>query len=159
MKRALLWFRNDLRLHDHPALQAALNRAEEIVPVYIIDERYLQRDRWGFLRTGPYRLQFLLESLQDLSIHLEELGSTLIIRKGIPERELFELARAFECDAVFACKEYAHEEIRMEKALAAVTDLHLVHGSTLFHPDDLPFAVEELPEVFTAFRKRVERKK
>ena len=71
---ALLWFRNDLRLNDNEALTTALAENKHILPVYIIDERYLQRDKWGFLRTGAYRMQFLLESLHDLRDHLKEKG-------------------------------------------------------------------------------------
>jgi deoxyribodipyrimidine photo-lyase len=38
---ALLWYRRDLRLHDHPALQAALASAAFVVPVYVLDPRLL----------------------------------------------------------------------------------------------------------------------
>ncbi|MEL7425712.1 MAG: deoxyribodipyrimidine photo-lyase, partial [Bacteroidota bacterium] len=75
MRRAILWFRTDLRLSDNLALQAALQESDELVPVYIFDEQWLGEDRWRFQRTGPYRMQFLLESLQDLKEHLKEVGS------------------------------------------------------------------------------------
>jgi deoxyribodipyrimidine photo-lyase len=157
MKTAILWFRNDLRLYDNPALKAALDAAEEIVPVYVIDDRYLEKDRWGFVRTGPYRLQFLLESLTDLKDHLQEKGANLLIKRGTPEVILPELAREYQAGAIFAAKEYAHEEIKMEKALADNHDLRLFHSSPLVHPDDVPFAVDKTPDVFTAFRKKVEK--
>ena len=79
MHRVLLWFRTDLRLSDNLALQAALKESDEIVPLYIFDEQWLGKDQWGFQRTGPYRMQFLLESLEDLKEHLKEVGSDLII--------------------------------------------------------------------------------
>lgn len=157
MKTALLWFRNDLRLYDNPALKAALEAAEKIVPVYVIDDRYLEKDRWGFLRTGPYRLQFLLESLTDLKEHLQEKGADLLIKRGTPENILPELVDTYQAGAIFAAKEYAHEEITMEDALAGDHDLRLFHSSALVHPDDVPFAVEATPDVFTAFRKKVEK--
>jgi len=42
---AILWFRRDLRVHDHPALAAALERADEVVPVYVLDD-VLLGGRW-----------------------------------------------------------------------------------------------------------------
>lgn len=157
MSRAILWFRNDLRLNDNPALDAAARECREIVPVYVLDERYLERGRWGFYRTGPYRLQFLLESLYDLSEELRSKGSRLLVVAGQPERELPRLAGEYGCSCIYASKEYAHEEIQAEKKLAASFDSRFLHSSTLYEPEELPFAIKQLPDVFTAFRKRVER--
>jgi len=157
MKTAILWFRNDLRLYDNPALKAAIDKAEQVVPVYVIDDRYLREDRWGFLRTGPYRLRFLLESLTDLKEHLQEKGANLLIKRGIPETILSELASEYRADAIFAGKEYAHEETKMEKELKENHDLRLFHSSPLVHPEDVPFGATETPDVFTSFRKKVEK--
>jgi deoxyribodipyrimidine photo-lyase len=157
MKRALFWFRTDLRLNDNPALQAALRENDEIIPVYILDERFLQQDEWGIRRTGPFRLKFLLESLTDLREHLKEVGSNLIFHQGTPEEYLPQIAAEYDCNSVFASKEYTQEEIKTEKAVAEKLELNLFHSSTLIHPDDIPFQIEDLPEVFTVFRKKVEK--
>ena len=82
---ALLWFTRDLRVHDHPALRAALDRAGRVVPVFCLDDRLLS----GRNASGP-RTQFMLECLADLD---ERLGGLLVIRRGQPERELPALAR------------------------------------------------------------------
>jgi len=81
---ALLWLTRDLRVHDHPALRAALDRCERVVPVFCFDDRLLH----GRHASGP-RTQFLLECLADLD---ERLGGTLVVRRGPPERELAALA-------------------------------------------------------------------
>jgi deoxyribodipyrimidine photo-lyase len=85
---ALVWFRRDLRVHDHPALCAALAGHEQIVPVFCLDDRLLH----GRHASGP-RTAFLLESLTDLDGQLAERGARLVIRHGPPERELPALAR------------------------------------------------------------------
>jgi deoxyribodipyrimidine photo-lyase len=157
MKTAILWFRNDLRLYDNPALKAALETAEKIIPVYVIDDRYLQQDRWGIVRTGPYRLRFLLESLADLKEHLREKGSDLLIKRGTPEAILPDLVNEYRAGTIFAAKEYAHEEVQVEDTLGANLDLQLFHSSPLVHPEDVPFAADNAPDVFTAFRKKVEK--
>ena len=83
---ALLWLTRDLRVHDHPALRAALERCERVVPVFCFDDRLLH----GRHASGP-RTQFLLECLADLD---ERLGGMLVFRLGAPEHELPGLARA-----------------------------------------------------------------
>ena len=59
---ALVWFTRDLRVHDHPALRAALDRRERVVPVFCFEDRLLD----GRHASGP-RTQFLLECLGELS--------------------------------------------------------------------------------------------
>ena len=54
---ALVWFRRDLRVHDHPPLRAALDACERVVPVFVLDDRLLH----GRHASGS-RTQFMLES-------------------------------------------------------------------------------------------------
>lgn len=157
MSTAIYWFRNDLRLYDNPALDAAIRENKEIIPVYILDEKYLQEDRWGFIRTANYRLQFLLESLVDLNNYLQEKGSELLVFKGNPTTLIPQLAEKYGAQRVYATKEYTHEELKVETAIAEVLDLELYHGLCLYHPEDSPFSVDQLPDVFTQFRKRKEK--
>jgi len=92
---AIVWFRRDLRVHEHPALRAALDRHERVVPVFCLDDRLLQ----GRHRSGA-RTQFLLECLEDLGRSLDERGGGLVIRRGPPERELAALAAEVGADEV-----------------------------------------------------------
>src|SRR4051812_19789655 len=89
---ALLWLTRDLRVHDHPALHAALDGHGTVVPVFCLDDRLL----YGRHRSGP-RTRFLLECL-DAS--LRSRGSALLIRHGPPDAVLPELARAAGASAV-----------------------------------------------------------
>ena len=83
----IVWFRRDLRVRDHPALRAALDAHERVVPLFCFDDRLLR----GRHESGP-RTQFLLECLAELDAELRERGSGLVVRHGPPERELVELA-------------------------------------------------------------------
>lgn len=157
MSKAIMWFRNDLRLTDNPALRAALNAHDAILPVYILDERLLRPGRWGFTRLGPHRLKFLLESLEDLRNDLQEKGSGLLLLQGRPEQRLPELAETYNCKAVYASKGYAHEEVQAEKEVASALPLHLHHSLLLVEPDAVPFSIDQVPDVYTQFRKRVEK--
>jgi deoxyribodipyrimidine photo-lyase len=95
MATALLWHRRDLRVHDHPALDAACAGADRLVPVFCLDDRLLH----GRHASGP-RTQFMLECLQALDAALAERGNRLVIRHGPPERELAALVREVGADAV-----------------------------------------------------------
>lgn len=159
MKRSLIWFRNDLRIHDNEALLKA-SHADEILPVYIFDPRHFQLTSFGFPKTGTFRAKFLIESLQNLKEKLQDTGCGLIIKRGKPEELIPELVQNYDIDLVFAHKEITREEIQVEDALKEKLGTQLVFswGSTLFHINDIPFTREEIPDIFTNFRKEVEKK-
>jgi deoxyribodipyrimidine photo-lyase len=95
MSTRIVWFRRDLRVHDHPALDDARSGAERLLPVFCLDDRLLH----GRHASGP-RTQFMLECLEDLDAALRKRGSRLVVRHGRPERELPALARETGAEAV-----------------------------------------------------------
>ena len=60
--RAVVWFRRDLRVTDHPALLAAVDAADEVVPVFVVDRTLLEGRP-----SGPNRRAFLLGALRALA--------------------------------------------------------------------------------------------
>jgi deoxyribodipyrimidine photo-lyase len=115
----IVWFRRDLRIRDHPALRAALERHRHVVPVFCFDDRILD----GRHASGP-RTQFLLECLTDLDGELRRLGSGLVIRRGKPEHELARLADEVGADAIHDTQDvspFAHK--RSEQIRAAGLNL------------------------------------
>ncbi|MGK7909040.1 MAG: DASH family cryptochrome [Synechococcus sp.] len=160
--RILVWFRNDLRLQDHEALYRAVKQQAQIVPIYCFDPRHFTKTSFGFPKTGAFRAQFLRESVADLRHSLEQLGSNLIVRTGLPEEVLPAIAQQLEVTAVYFHREVTSEEVAVETALEAKLSalgirLQEFWGATLYHPDDLPFDIRRLPELFTNFRKQVEK--
>ena len=158
----LIWYRNDLRLHDHLPLQKALTQTSQIIPFYCFDPRHFAKTSFGFPKTGAFRAQFLLESLQDLRDSLRDLGSDLVIRLGKPEEIIPQLVRENKVTKVYYCAEVTSEEQEVEKQLGESLNplgvqIETFWSSTLYHPDDLPFKISQLPELFTAFRKKLER--
>lgn len=93
---ALLWLRRDLRLHDQPALQAALEDGEPVVPAFCLDPRLIR----GRHASGP-RTQFLLECLADLDESLRRRGSGLAVHHGRADKVLPKLARELDASRVF----------------------------------------------------------
>jgi deoxyribodipyrimidine photo-lyase len=161
MKTAIVWFKTDLRLNDNETLVNALTQSECIIPVYCIDESHFKKTEFGFNKTGAIRAKFLLESLQNLDHNLRDLGSGLIVLQGNPAIEIPKIVQKYKAQKVFAKKEVAYEEIKTHEAVEAALwkmqiPIETYSTSTLYHAKDLPFALKDIPEVFTNFRKKVE---
>lgn len=97
MSALIYWFRQDLRLHDQPALQQALLHAAKtnstLLPIYCHDPMQDAPTRWGFVRMGVHRRQVLADSLYDLDQQLQKLGSRLLVLTGKPRQLLPQLAK------------------------------------------------------------------
>jgi deoxyribodipyrimidine photo-lyase len=160
---ALIWFRNDLRITDHEPLFTAEKLGLCALPVYIIDPREYEITPLGFPKTCEFRKQFIAESVIDLQNSLRAIGLELQIYRGNPEEVIPELAAKYQIKTVFAHAENAWNEQQIESKLrhqlaSQNASLQLFHGATLLHPNDLPFEINELPDIFTNFRKLVEKK-
>ena len=158
----IVWFRNDLRLHDNVTLHTACQKAKQVIPVFIFDPRQFATTDLGYPKTGIHRANFLLESVQNLKESFQRTGSQLVIRNGLPEEILPELAQQVGANAIYASKEITSEETilerRIENRLIKLgIGLELFWQSTLYHLEDLPFPLGNLPDIFTQFRKKVEK--
>lgn len=163
-RRAILWVRLDLRLHDNEALHEALNNVDEVIPVYVFDERaFLGRTHYfGFPKTGRHRARFIIESVEALRQSLRRLGSDLIVRVGKPEDEIFEIAKKARTSWVFCNRERTDEEVKVQDALeknlwSIGQEMRYSRGKLLYYTSDLPFPIQHTPDTFTQFRKEVER--
>jgi len=87
---SLLWFRKGLRLHDNPALHAALAGAQHVTPVFCLDPWFMHESR-----VGINRYQFLLEALQDLDASLKARGSQLVLLRGPPVETIAQACKDF----------------------------------------------------------------
>jgi deoxyribodipyrimidine photo-lyase len=159
---SIVWFRSDLRLLDNVALHEATQKSARVYAVYCFDPRQFTETEIGICKTGPYRAQFLLESVADLRENLRKRGGDLIVRQGIAENVIAQLARETGATAVFASKEATHEESAVEASLekllnAQGVELNLVWQSTLLHIDDIPWPIKNVPDIFSQFRKEAER--
>lgn len=159
--RSIVWFRNDLRLHDHRALTTAIQTSSAVACIYVVDPRLFSKTSFGFDRIGPHRLKFLRECLLDLGESLTDMGATLIVLQGRAEDVLPEAAKAIGAGQVYAHREYASEEMGIEEQVRRSLDkidvsLEMSSANTLYEIKDLPFQIEDLPELFTKFRRKVE---
>ncbi len=107
---SIVWFRQDLRVRDNPALLAAASRGGPVVPVYIWSP-----DDHGDWEPGGARKWWLHHSLQSLRESLANLGSRLVLRQGDPLEELRKVIRYTGGDAVFWNRRYEPDLIGRDK--------------------------------------------
>jgi deoxyribodipyrimidine photo-lyase len=175
MKNALLWIRRELRLHDNEALVKAAAGATNLMPVYILPSRELLPATIGLLgspdylelpfdKTGPHRRAYLMHALQSFKQSLRDAGSDLLFAIGNPAEVLRTLSSAASTPVtdLYTTELPGTEETDDLDAVEAFCEeadirLHVYEQHTMLHPDDLPFEVDAMPDVFSAFRKKVEK--
>lgn len=161
-KRILVWFRNDLRLHDNEMLVEALAKSECILPVYFFDPQYFHKTRFETLKTGVQRAKFLLESVAALRLSFQKLGGDILLVHGSPEEFMTKLVADFEISEVYHHREVAPEETMVSTKMEDLLwkqKINLKHfiGHTLYNKEDLPFPIKDIPDVFAQFKKKTER--
>jgi deoxyribodipyrimidine photo-lyase len=122
---SIVWFRQDLRLSDHPALLAAAE-AGPVIPVYVLDEE--GPGEWAI---GGAQRWWLHGSLAALGKGLEALGSRLILRRGRSEQVL---AGLLEETGVATIHAIAHSEPWWRAAEAALGDRLQLHAGNHLAP-------------------------
>ncbi len=162
MKTAIVWFKTDLRLEDNETLVKAIAQSDQIIALYCFDDSHFEITPYGFQKTGSFRAQFLLESLLDLDSNLRNIGSGLLILRGKPEVEIPKIVQQFRVQKVFAKREVAYEEKQTELLVQTALfklrcEFETFSTSTLYHAEDLPFSIKDIPDVFTNFRKKTEK--
>ncbi len=162
-RRVILWFRQDLRVHDNEALRDALVSGNEILPIFIFDDRVFNGyTSYGFRKTDKYRSRFIIESVRNLRKNLKSIGLDLVVRMGKPEETLFEIAKELKTSWTFCNRERTQEEKDvqddLEKKLWSIgQEIRYSRGKMLYYTADLPFPVTHTPDTFTSFRKEVEK--
>jgi len=108
---ALVWFRNDLRLSDNPALSAAAKSGAPIVGLYILEEVS------GLRRMGAAWRWWLAGSLRTLSEKLAEQGVSLMLRSGDPRQVMSEVVRDLNVTAVYWSRRYTASEAKIDNEI------------------------------------------
>jgi deoxyribodipyrimidine photo-lyase len=109
MSRSIMWFRRDLRLIDNPALLAAIEAGEEIVPVFILDPKLIDI-------TGAKGLAYLAASLQRLD---ESLNNKLNVCAGDPVEILKDFKKKYEATSVHISTEYDKYAVERDARIEA----------------------------------------
>eukprot|EP00891_Asterochloris_glomerata_P003329 jgi/Astpho2/3329/e_gw1.00054.36.1_t len=166
---SVLWFRKGLRLHDNPALHAALKDCDHLYPVFCLDpwqvaaEMNMLSLALCCCRVGVNRISFLLESLADLDNSFKARGTRLLVLKGNPLELMPKLFKewdvkrlCFEADTEPYAKERDAKILQL--AEAAGVEVHTPISHTLFDGDAIVKANKgKPPTAYGAFLKLADR--
>ncbi len=149
MEKSIWWIRRDLRLHDNPALEAALKAAPEVLPVFILDPKLLAS---GYI--GDKRLAFLFAGLRSLDEDLRARGGRLIVQEGEPASVLHSLAGQHQGARTFAQEDFSPYARVRDARVARVVDLVLTPGVVAHHPTQVVKDDGSPYTVFTPFSRK-----
>ncbi len=152
-KTAIVWFRNDLRLDDNPALNAAARRYDTLVCVYI----FSPEDEGGWV-VGQASRWWLYHSLAALEERLRQKGSRLILRLGSAADQLRELVRETAAQGVYWNHLYEpllwRRDAKLKRQLEFDgIDVQTFNGSLLFAPWEVTTKQDRPYQIFTPFWK------
>ena len=150
---SLMWFRQDLRIADNPALIAAVAKRGPVIPVFI----WSPEDE-GDWKPGAATKWWLNASLTSLDQQLRSIGSRLIIRRGPARLALQKLAKETGAPSVFWNRRYEPAAIASDTAIKAelksdglFAESH--NGSLLYEPWEIQTKTGKPYQVFTPFSK------
>ena len=146
----ILWFRQDLRLADNPALDHAMRTGRPLIPVYILDDGPAVR------RIGAATRWWLDGSLRALAVALRERGAPLVLRRGDSEAELRRLIDETGADTVFMNRRFEPDAFLHDADIAHAlkadgVECHGYNGSLLARPGAVRTGAGGPYRVFTPF--------
>ena len=150
-KQVIVWFQEDLRLDDNPALFHALRDSERILPLYIYDTARAESFAYG----GAAKW-FLHHALDALSSRLKNKGAHLHICRGDPLEVLPRLCKACGIDAVYQNELYQPYTRQRDQELSKILSQQDVGfesfaGRLLHDPDKIKTKGGDPYRVFTPF--------
>lgn len=152
--RGIVWFRRDLRVHDNPALTAACQGCDEVIPLFVFDEPLLRSHEFG-----SACVNFMFGCLGDLGSSLAAMGIALQWRCGEPVEEVIRAAREWHVDAVYWNRDYEPQAIARDRRVQQ----HLEQAGVLVRTfkDHVVFEAQEIQGVtgeplqrYSAYRAR-----
>jgi len=150
MSAALVWFRRDLRAHDHAALHHALAAHDPVHCAFVFDTTILDR-----LPRRDRRVEFILRAIAEVDATLRGMGGALIVRHGDPAVEIPRLATELGVAAVFANRDYEPAAIARDadvKRRLADVDFIDCKDQVVFERDEIVTQAGTPFSVFTPYK-------
>ena len=160
-QKGLVWFRNDLRVNDNESLTNAIAENDSVIAVYCFDPRHYEVTPFGFKKTEKFRAKFLIETITELKENLQKLNISLLVYNQKPEDWIAEITASHEITSIYLQEEWTTEEMEVLENVKSKVSSEIEFKSTynqfLFHPVDVPFELNFIPNVFTQFRTKCEK--
>ena len=149
---AIMLFTRDLRVHDNPALHAAVSAADRVVPLFVLDDGIISLDY-----NRPNRARFLADSLADLDRALKHRGGALVVRGGDVAQEVAKLADETDADTVHLSADYSRYAVRREARIRQALgnrEVHTYPGLVVAPPGSITTSDGGSFSVFTPYHRR-----
>ena len=152
----LYLFQQDLRIHDQPLLSHAMKQGS-VIGLYIFHDAWYLETYKGIQKKSNLVLNYLYESVKELSINLNMLNITLIVRKGCYKDIINDILDTYNIERIYYEKLPGTEEDQLYHFIKRL-NIKSFHQEMkpLYKTIDLPFSIEALPDIFTHFRKKIE---
>jgi deoxyribodipyrimidine photo-lyase len=150
-RRAIVWFRRDLRLDDNRTLESATAHAERVWPVFVADPELLTAHA-----SAPGRVAWFDANIRALDQRLRDAGSGLTVLRGRPEVVLRDFAAQVGAEAVHAGADEEPVAVARDARVAQVVDLRLVDDQRIVPPGELHAASGEPYRVYSPFRRALD---
>lgn len=161
-KTSIVWFTNNLRTKDNNLLKSASDNSDFIIGVYCIDFCASDMTYYGFKKTNKFRAKFLLQTLNSLKKELNKLNIPLIILYKDYKIKFISTINEFKVTSIYVQKEWTRDEIikidSIKKIIPNNVKFNEIYDQFLYDPSNIPFSFKNIPDVFTKFRKELEKK-
>ena len=158
-KISIFWFRRDLRLHDNAALYHALKSGNPVLPIFIFDKNILdkledKKDR---------RVEFIHNNVSEIQAELQKMGSTLLVKYGVPEDIFPALLEEYEVSGIYTNHDYepyAHTRdgsVR-EYANSEGTEFYTFKDQAIFEKNEILSGAGTPYTVFTPYSRKWKEK-
>src|SRR5689334_4125574 len=153
MGKAIHWFRRDLRLSDNAALTLALEEADEVICLFVLDPKLIDKPK-----TSSARLAFLYSSLESLSKKLEQRGGRLIIRRGEIVPELHRVLKETRADTLYFNRDYTtyarkRDDVVERELSKAGYKVQSVKDLVMFEKDELLTGSNGIYTVYSPYKR------
>ncbi len=160
-KTAIVWFTNNLRIRDNKALHDACVNYDRVIGIYCFNPDEFTTMQFGFKKTEKYRAQFLIESVKNLSDNLKNHNISFYFSYEHPQKILPNFCLTYNADALFIQKEFTKEETTLitniKTKLSKEITIFESYDQLLYSPNEIPFSIKNIPEIFSNFRKKIEK--
>lgn len=158
MSYGIVWYKNDLRTFDHLPLKKASEKFNKLIGLFIFDPTYFDAHYQHIPRFSNKRKNFLAGCVKSLQKEWEEYGAPFLVFYEKTEIVMAKLKNLFPDAEIFTSNEYGTEENKVIKTASQFFTINSYESSLLIPIHKLPFHLENLPDFFTAYRKKIEYK-
>ena len=160
-KTAVVWFTNNLRIRDNRILSEACTNHDKVIGVYCFDKDLYTTTQFGFNRIERFRAKFLVETVTNLEENLRALNISLVIGHEASGEFIANVCNHYKANTLYYQQEFTtvEQELMYDVKTRLNGGIHVESwfDQFLVHPLDVPFNLDDIPFVFSKFRRKIEK--